>query len=275
MLIQRIVTAAILVPLAVVAILYLPPSAAGLLFAVFLSIGVLEWGAITGLSQAQSRIAAIVFILLAIVLQSDFISLEILSRLIVIAAATWALIATLVIGGYRRSGEVLDTKIGRAAKSLLCCFILLLGAYASSLKLLYIDAALLLLIFAVVWAADIGAYFFGKSYGKRKLAKKISPGKTWEGVFGGLCASALTLVVGTYWMVLSLNQQLALLTLALVAVCFSVFGDLFESLLKRSAGLKDSGRILPGHGGVLDRVDGLIAALPIFSSGYFLWVMKL
>ena len=275
MLIQRIVTAGILIPVAVAAILYLPPNLASLLFAAFLSVGVLEWAAITGLAKQAGRIAMLLFAAFAVVIQSEFLPQELLMSIVLTAVVAWLLISSLVIRGYSRSSAVLDGKIASIAKSLACCFIVLLGAYSSVLKLLLVDAALLLLVFAIVWAADIGAYFVGRKFGKHKLASKISPGKTWEGVIGGLCSSALILAVGTHWMVLSVRQQLALLVLTLVAVSFSVFGDLFESLLKRSAGMKDSGSILPGHGGVLDRVDGLIAALPIFTLGYFLWVAKL
>ena len=130
------------------------------------------------------------------------------------------------------------------------------------------SAWLLLYAFAVVWLMDIGAYFVGKRFGRRKLAPLISPNKTWEGVWGGL-ATALTLLVLTLLLVdlpPGFGVRLALATL--LSAAFSVCGDLFESRMKRAAGRKDSSSLLPGHGGVLDRVDGVLAAIPAFA---FAW----
>jgi phosphatidate cytidylyltransferase len=121
-----------------------------------------------------------------------------------------------------------------------------------------------LLLFAIVAAADIGAFFSGRAFGKVKLAPAVSPGKTWEGVIGGLAGTA---VVGT---VAALAFGLPVMAMALLAVAvgaISVIGDLTISMLKRNAGVKDSGRIFPGHGGVLDRFDSLLAALPVYLLG--------
>ena len=275
MLRQRILTAAILIPVVVAMIIYLPPSLSSLVFAAFLVLAILEWGKLTGLTQTQIRLGGIVFLFFAILLQLSDNGSHLLPGIIYTAGLLWVAISAFVIYAHVRSKIKLDGNLGAVLKSLVCCEIVLLGAYGSALKLLHEDPQLLLLLFATIWAADIGAYFAGKKLGKRKLASKISPGKTWEGVAGGLCASVLIILLGSYWMVLSFEQRLGLLILAIIAVSFSVFGDLFESLLKRDAGVKDSGALLPGHGGALDRIDGLIAALPIFSSGYFLWISKL
>ncbi|GKT12361.1 MAG: phosphatidate cytidylyltransferase [Thiomicrorhabdus sp.] len=128
---------------------------------------------------------------------------------------------------------------------------------------------LLLLSMFVIWAIDTGAYFSGRRFGKTKLAVYVSPGKTWEGVWGGTLLSFIIGLVGIYLISPSLNMSAVLFAalLAFIAL-FSVLGDLFESVLKRQAGLKDSGRILPGHGGVLDRVDSLLIAIPML---YLLW----
>lgn len=118
-------------------------------------------------------------------------------------------------------------------------------------------------LIATVAAADIGAYFTGKNFGRRKLAPRVSPGKTWEGVVGG--ATAATIFLG-FVMVVTINRPLYwALLLAVPVVLVSVLGDLFESMLKRECGVKDSGTLLPGHGGVLDRIDGLLAAAPVFA----------
>lgn len=129
---------------------------------------------------------------------------------------------------------------------------------------------ILLYLMTLVWIADIGAYFSGRRFGKNKLAPGISPGKTWEGVIGGVIANMI-------WMLLifSLTDLLDMdliwfIGIGLATSAISVVGDLFESILKREAGVKDSGKILPGHGGVLDRFDSVIAAAPVFVTGVFL-----
>ena len=129
---------------------------------------------------------------------------------------------------------------------------------------------LILAVMVLVWGADIGAYFSGRRFGKRKLAPQVSPGKSWEGVFGGLLATLLICVgVAIYrdWSFASL--LLGLLGTAVV-VLISVVGDLTESMFKRQAGVKDSSNLLPGHGGVLDRIDSLTAAIPVFAA--LLWL---
>ena len=120
---------------------------------------------------------------------------------------------------------------------------------------------LLLWFIGIVAAADIGAYFTGRRFGQRKLAPRVSPGKTWEGLGGGLLCAILVAVLGASW----LNISLVVFAAVGAAVAgFSIVGDLTVSAFKRYAGLKDSGRLLPGHGGVMDRIDGMVAALPVF-----------
>jgi len=122
----------------------------------------------------------------------------------------------------------------------------------------------------LVWGADIGAYFSGRAFGKRKLAPAVSPGKSWEGVYGGLALTlVITIIVGIVrdWTV---KEMLLGLIGAAVVVLISVVGDLTESMFKRQAGIKDSSNLLPGHGGVLDRIDSLTAAIPIFA--VLLWM---
>jgi phosphatidate cytidylyltransferase len=129
---------------------------------------------------------------------------------------------------------------------------------------------LLMYLLSLVWVADIGAYFSGKQFGKHKLAPGISPGKTWEGVIGGLLLNVLWISL-----VFQLSDGWGLaylwfLILGLVTAALSVVGDLYESILKREAGVKDSGRILPGHGGILDRIDSVIAATPVYLAGLYM-----
>lgn len=123
---------------------------------------------------------------------------------------------------------------------------------------------LILCLLMIVVATDIGAYFTGRAVGKHKLAPRVSPGKTWEGVVGGLFAAMIVAALVSYWFGI---QLASFVTLALITAIFSIIGDLTESLFKRHANLKDSSNILPGHGGVLDRIDSITAAAPVFVYG--------
>lgn len=129
-------------------------------------------------------------------------------------------------------------------------------------------AVWLLFVLLLVWCADIGAYFAGRVFGKRKLAPRVSPGKSWEGVGGGMAATALLAVCYAIWQELGAGGGLILVVTALAVTLASVVGDLLESMLKRHRGIKDSSHLLPGHGGVLDRIDSLTAALPLFALLY-------
>jgi len=119
----------------------------------------------------------------------------------------------------------------------------------------------------VVWAADSGGYFVGRAYGKRKLAPYVSPNKTLEGLYGSLATGTLVAIVFALCAGLTVNHLSGLLLVVIITVLASVVGDLFESLLKRHAGAKDSSQLIPGHGGVLDRLDAVLAALPVFALG--------
>lgn len=123
---------------------------------------------------------------------------------------------------------------------------------------------LVLFVMLLVWTADIGAYFSGRRWGRRKLASRVSPGKSWEGVLGGMTAALLLGIVYTLYAYDDNQERLLFMFICFITVSGSILGDLMESLAKRQADIKDSGSILPGHGGVLDRIDSLTAALPLF-----------
>ncbi|MEG2567974.1 phosphatidate cytidylyltransferase [Acinetobacter lwoffii] len=126
----------------------------------------------------------------------------------------------------------------------------------------------LMYLFLLVWGADSGAYFVGRKFGKKKLAPNVSPNKSVEGLYGGIVTSMLIVTaVALLYLEMTWPELILFLILSVVTVFSSVLGDLFESMIKRRAGIKDSGRILPGHGGVLDRIDSLLAAAPIFAAG--------
>ena len=126
----------------------------------------------------------------------------------------------------------------------------------------------LMYLFLLVWGADSGAYFVGRKFGKKKLAPNVSPNKSVEGLYGGIVTSMLIVTaVALLYLDMTWPELILFLILSVVTVFSSVLGDMFESMIKRRAGIKDSGRILPGHGGVLDRIDSLLAAAPIFAAG--------
>ena len=132
----------------------------------------------------------------------------------------------------------------------------------------------LMYLFLLVWGADSGAYFVGRKFGKKKLAPKVSPNKSVEGLYGGIATTVIIMLVVEYsYLNLTALQLILFLILSVITVFASVLGDLFESMIKRRAGIKDSGRVLPGHGGVLDRTDSLLAAAPIFATG--MYILKL
>ena len=149
-------------------------------------------------------------------------------------------------------------------------FFVLISAWVALITLHQQHQSLVIYLIALVAMADTGAYFSGKAFGKNKLAPELSPGKTREGMFGGLLGATILSIFGAWYFALPLQDWTYFIFLSMAVAIMSVAGDLFESLMKREVGQKDSGNILPGHGGMLDRVDGLLAALPIFTMG-ILW----
>lgn len=129
----------------------------------------------------------------------------------------------------------------------------------------------LMYVFILVWCADSGAYFVGRKFGKTKMAPNVSPNKSMQGLYGGLTVGmGVALFISMYWLKYTGSVLLVFMLLSAMTIMASVLGDLFESMLKRRAGIKDSGTVLPGHGGVLDRIDSLLSATPIFALGYLL-----
>jgi phosphatidate cytidylyltransferase len=265
----RIVSALIAAPVAIAAVFLLPPIGFALLFGVLAGIALDEWARLAGYATLPRRLLyLLVFGALGVAL------IELPGAAIptlAIISAGWVVAAGIVVA-YPRSSAVLQAPGVIGGIGLL----VLTGAWLGLVSLRAQPeggAWLIIWLFVVVWSADIGAYFIGRAYGRHKLAPAVSPGKTWEGALGGLACSVL-LATGLVWVVPALQvfslgtvslslTGWALLALGLGAV--SIIGDLFESVLKRETGAKDSGTLLPGHGGLLDRIDALVAALPIFA----------
>jgi phosphatidate cytidylyltransferase len=226
-----------------------------------------EWLRLAGRKPPFARLggAAVTVFCLAVTFAGLRPTGSMAAAVAVLACLLWAGLGSLVVIAAQGSGRLSD------GLSALLGVVLLAAAWFAALELLERGAILLLSASAIVWVADIAAYFFGRAFGRRKLAPLISPGKTWAGAWGALGAViALALGIHMFWPVHDVfsNRLLdaaplpvAVVVLALLVV-LSIVGDLFESLLKRQAGVKDSGGLLPGHGGVLDRIDALLPVLP-------------
>ena len=258
MLKQRVITALIAAPTIIAAIFLLPLSAFAAVFLVLAGFGVLEWANLADIrSNAAKGVYLVVYALIGYALLNAPALWPAVLKCVV---AFWALAAVVVLT-FPASGQVLVRPVLIPAG-----YVAFVGAWLALVALLVAGGPWLILwVLIVVWSADIGAYFAGRQFGKRKLASMVSPGKTWEGAIGGTVLSGVlgstlgTTVPALQTLTPDLWQWMAG---SLVIAIVSVFGDLFESALKRARGVKDSGGLFPGHGGMLDRVDSLIAALP-------------
>lgn len=271
MLKQRLLTAAILIPLIVLAILLLP--SAGFLVLLIIAAGLAgwEWLTMIGVNSKLSRLAAISLLLLLALLSLPMLSSQ---TMLLLSGGYWLSISLLVVVFAQRP---LSVYCQRALQyrfiSFLLAVITLSGFIYSALWLHGLAGTgpqMVLYLLAVVWLMDTGGYFFGKRFGKHKLASAISPNKTWEGLAGGLLLVAVAFVSSLAMGLPAEFTIAAWLALTLLAALAAVIGDLFESLMKRSYQIKDSGSLLPGHGGMLDRIDSLLAASPVFAVGLYL-----
>ncbi|QLC74173.1 phosphatidate cytidylyltransferase [Pseudomonas sp. LPB0260] len=265
MLKQRVITALVLLPIALGGFFLLEGAAFALFIGAVIGLGAWEWARLAGFDGQPQRVgyAALVALLLF-----GLYHLPALAPGVVALGVIWWGLATLLVLGYPASSRYWQG----AGRKLLIGLLILLPAWQGLVlfKQWPMANGLILAVMVLVWAADIGAYFSGKAFGRRKLAPQVSPGKSWEGLLGGLLTSLLlTLVVGLYrgWGGAALLLALAG---AAVVVLISVVGDLTESMFKRQSGVKDSSNLLPGHGGVLDRIDSLTAAVPVFAA--LLWL---
>lgn len=261
MLKQRVITALIIAPI-VLALVFLAP---GWLFALTMLalalIGAWEWSALAGCPQPGARwISIAVFGLLAIAGGWLQHSLPYPHALLIycIVAVGWWLFSLVWVVAWR-------AEFSRSLK-MVCGALTLLPSLAAVVSIRAANPRYLLILLLFTSAADIGAYFTGRSLGRHKLAPSVSPGKTWEGVAGGVALVVVVAAAADHWLPVAVGP---FVLLAIGVALLSVVGDLSESLFKRQAGLKDSGSLFPGHGGLLDRVDSLTAAAPLFWLGAY------
>jgi phosphatidate cytidylyltransferase len=262
MLRARVLTALALALLLAGAILYPPPSVTRAILGLILLLGAWEWSAFLGVSTPWRMLYVLLLMLLAVGGVNLTLEFQPLLWIMVVACAWWLLAVFWIVLAPLRVPPFAAALAG------------LLALLPTWFALVHVDrlwnrgAQWTLFIMALSVAADTGAFFAGRRFGRLHLAPRVSPNKTWEGVIGGMLMALVMAVGGAAWFGLPAGR---FLPLCMAAAGFSVIGDLTESLLKRHVHLKDSGRLFPGHGGVLDRIDSVTAATPVMTLG-LIWL---
>jgi phosphatidate cytidylyltransferase len=271
MLKARVLTALIMLPIALLILFVLPEDAFAMCIGLIVLVGAWEWIRLSG-SVSQLLTLTLLVVFSGVLYWSYLLPNVYVPMLLGIGCIFWVGAAAMVMM-YPKSKEQVGGKHVKLGFGLL----VLIPAYVALLYLRRHDAHLILLalLVTIIWAADVGAYFVGRQFGTTKLAPKVSPGKSWAGLVGGMI---LALAVGMLVALIGESSDYlispiawaVLIGIVAVTVLFSVLGDLFESLIKREQGVKDSSSLLPGHGGVLDRIDSLTAATPVFALSVYL-----
>jgi len=257
MLQKRILTAAVLIPFVFAAIYQLPAELFQVFSAVFFLLAAWEW---TSLADINNKIIKIIYL---VFIASIFVSVTQVNALWVVGmAAVWWGLLVISTMQYPDKQKVWDNK------GFLGFFgVLAIAPCWLSINLLRESSFgpdFLVFLFLLVWGADTFAYFFGKAWGKRKLLPMVSPGKTWEGFYGAVLSTLILATAGAFWFQLPIAKWPVFFIVCLITLLAGVHGDLVESMLKRARGIKDSGKLFPGHGGVMDRIDSLTAAATFF-----------
>ena len=262
---QRLITALVLAPLALAAVFLLPLTLFSVLMGGLVLLGGWEWSNLALHRRVHRWLYVASLAVLLLFTQQLLVWVEV--PILIAAFAFWGF-ALSRVGRYPQTRGIEQTPT-----KLLIGYLVLIPAWVAmvGMKAHPQGDSMIFMLFLLVWGADIGAYFAGKRFGRNKLIPKVSPGKTREGVLGGLSVCVMVAIGFAITTQLSAGEAIALMLLALVTGMVSVLGDLFESMFKRERGIKDSGRLLPGHGGILDRIDSLTAAAPIFLLGQY-WI---
>jgi phosphatidate cytidylyltransferase len=272
---SRLITALILIPIVIAALFLLPPLGFALVTLAVCMLAAWEWGQLAGFVSRSQRIwlALLCGFLLALMMLSVPAYHQSVHQLQVegplwLSLAWWLAALALVLFYPGSAALWRNSRLLRLVFGLLTIVPFFWGMLALRQfdyeQNHFTGAWWLLYVMLLVWGADSGAYMFGKLFGKHKLAPKVSPGKTWEGLIGGLITSAVISWLFGRYAPLTI-EPMTLLVCSVIAALASVLGDLTESMFKREAGIKDSGHLIPGHGGILDRIDSLTAAVPVFA----------
>ena len=269
MLWQRVLTAIPLAALVIWILLFQPTYLVNYLLWLVVSIAGLEWARLSGLQAVALRVAfaAVIVFISWYVLQQHYA----LAQWYVLLAVIW----WFAMAAYIMKITPQPVKQTISVQKMLYG-VLVMPAAVIAMSLLHAGAhgpQWLLYGLMLVWLADIGAYFSGRRFGKTKLAPALSPGKTREGLYGALLVTTVYSLIASFYFQLAASSTILLLALSMVLTLISVVGDLYESLLKREAGLKDSGKLLPGHGGMLDRIDSVLATMPLLMVGMH-WLIQ-
>ena len=260
---ERVITAVILILLVIAGVLGLPVGGFAIGLACVLMLAAWEWSSLIGLKGAARRLLYTAC-LLSVFISIYYINLANLKYIIwilVLVNMGWLYIALKIPSPLAGEGGLKGRKGG------IIGLLILSGCWQGLILVRSSGPFYVLFILIFVWIIDSIAYFVGRALGKHKLASKISPNKTIEGALGGMLAGLMFTLLIFYK-----QYGMGILALAILSAIASIIGDLFESKMKRLAGVKDSGRLVRGHGGVLDRIDGLIAAAPVFALGWFLFI---
>lgn len=289
MLKERILSAIVMIAVAIGALFALSPLPFTLAIAAIIVLGMWEWAQFAGFKRpiARAIVGFVTFGLLFFpiiaatshIQASRFLTDETTPLLFV--GCIWWLVAFGLVITYPKSAEIWAKSVSAKFIFGFCTLVpFLIGTLALRFYQYnvneYQGLYLLLYVFLLVWGADSGAYFAGRAFGKYKLAPKVSPGKSWEGAIGGVITSAIIAVIflkttpeNVFGRELDTS---AFVVLSIITVAVSILGDLSESMFKRQAGIKDSSNLIPGHGGILDRIDSLTAAVPVFATGFFFFL---
>lgn len=270
MLKQRIITASLLLPAVLAAIFFLPIHLFALAWIAALNVAAYELARMARVDSLAARLACLgLFNALVYLLWEGRLVDGVTETVLILAVIYWCY----VIIALRNDpvARLQQQPVFRYRLATLLSALLIIIPTWLALVILHEQSPWLVLhVFCLVWIADVGAYFSGKRFGRHKLAPMISPGKTWEGVWGAITALVIYALTVSFWVIEENDSRVLFIVASIIAGSLSVYGDLLESVFKRVTGMKDSGTVLPGHGGAMDRLDSITAAAPIFAVGYVL-----